>query len=201
MINFNQLSVSFLPFTIKVKASMRNVCLFFVCSLFVLVIVPTTASAQVDTFEFETDEQLQRFRTLSNELRCPMCQNTNLSGSTGGVAEDLRREVHRMIVEGMSDSEIEQFMFERYGDFIFYRPRLRAETVLLWFGPIIFLGIGGFIAFGIVRNARRKTEGEAGNGIPNSNGGSEGSSENSEHSPKSELAEVDKARLARLLQD
>ena len=95
MINFNQLSVSFLTFTNKVKASMRNVCLLFVCSLLVLVRVPTAASAQVDTFGFETDEQLQRFRTLSNELRCPMCQNTNLSGSTGGVAEDLRREVER----------------------------------------------------------------------------------------------------------
>jgi len=82
-----------------------------------------------------------------------MCQNTNLSGSTGGVAEDLRREIHRMILEGMSNEEIEQFMFERYGDFIFYRPRLRAETVLLWFGPIIFLILGGFVAYGIFRRA------------------------------------------------
>ena len=109
--------------------------------------------AQVDTFEFDNDEQQGRFRQLSNELRCPMCQNTNLSGSTGGVAEDLRREIHRMILEGMSNEEIEQFMFERYGDFIFYRPRLRAETILLWFGPLLFLIIGGFIAYGIFRRA------------------------------------------------
>jgi cytochrome c-type biogenesis protein CcmH len=112
------------------------------------------AQAQIDTFEFETDEQQQRFRRLSNELRCPLCQNTNLSGSTGGVAEDLRREVHRMIIEGMTDQEIEQFMFERYGDFIFYRPRLRAETVLLWFGPLLFLLIGGFVIYGIVKKSR-----------------------------------------------
>ena len=109
--------------------------------------------AQVDTFEFDNDEQQGRFRQLSNELRCPMCQNTNLSGSTGGVAEDLRREIHRMILEGMSNEEIEQFMFERYGDFIFYRPRLRLETILLWFGPLLFLIIGGFIAYGIFRRA------------------------------------------------
>ena len=57
------------------------------------------AFAQVDTFQFDTDEQQERFRRLSNDLRCPMCQNTNLSGSTGGVAEDLRREVHRMIMQ------------------------------------------------------------------------------------------------------
>ncbi|MBM89024.1 MAG: cytochrome c-type biogenesis protein CcmH [Gammaproteobacteria bacterium] len=116
--------------------------------------------AQVDTFEFDNEVQQRRFRTLSDELRCPMCQNTNLSGSTGGVAEDLRREVHRMIMEGMSDREIEQFMFERYGDFIFYRPRLRAQTILLWFGPIIFLLAGGFIAWGVFRRAREVEETE-----------------------------------------
>ncbi len=115
-------------------------------------IVPV--SAQVDTFEFETEEQQQRFRRLSNEFRCPMCQNTSLTGSTGGVAEDLRREIHRMIVAGWTDEEIEQFMFERYGDFIFYRPRLRAETVLLWFGPLIFLLAGGVVVFTIVKKSR-----------------------------------------------
>ena len=121
-------------------------------SVFLLITQPNIY-AQVDTFEFDNDEQQGRFRQLSNELRCPMCQNTNLSGSTGGVAEDLRREIHRMILEGMSNEEIEQFMFERYGDFIFYRPRLRAETILLWFGPLLFLIIGGFIAYCIFRRA------------------------------------------------
>ena len=132
----------------------RQLHTFFVMliSIFLLVIQSSTF-AQVDTFEFESNEQQSRFRQLSDELRCPMCQNTNLSGSTGGVAEDLRREIHRMILEGMSNEEIEQFMFERYGDFIFYRPRLRAETVLLWFGPIIFLILGGFVAYGIFRRA------------------------------------------------
>ena len=109
--------------------------------------------AQVDTFEFQNVEQQQRFRQLSDELRCPMCQNTNLTGSSGGVAEDLRREIHRMILEGMTNSEIEQFMFERYGDFIFYKPRLRMETLLLWFGPLIFLLIGGAAAIAISRKA------------------------------------------------
>jgi len=121
-------------------------------SLFLLV-THSNVSAQVDTFEFDNDEQQIRFRQLSDELRCPMCQNTNLSGSTGGVAEDLRREIHRMILEGMSNEEIEQFMFERYGDFIFYRPRLRVETILLWFGPLVFLIMGGFVAYGIFRRA------------------------------------------------
>ena len=124
------------------------------CSL----LLPNTTYSQVDTFEFDTEEQQDRFRTLSDELRCPMCQNSSLSGSTGGVAEDLRREVYRMIMEGMSDSEIIQFMFERYGDFILFRPRLTAGTVFLWFGPLLFLFIGGLFAFGIWRRARKITD-------------------------------------------
>jgi cytochrome c-type biogenesis protein CcmH len=124
-------------------------------------LLPNTAISQVDTFEFDTELQQLRFRTLSNELRCPMCQNSNLSGSTGGTAEDLRREIHRMIMEGMSDSEITQFMYERYGDFILFRPRLTAATVLLWFGPLLFLLIGGFVAFGIWRRARKIKDGDA----------------------------------------
>ena len=124
------------------------------CSL----LLPNTTYSQVDTFEFDTEEQQDRFRTLSDELRCPMCQNSSLSGSTGGVAEDLRREVHRMIMEGVSDSEINQFMFERYGDFILFRPRLTAGTVFLWFGPLLFLFIGGLFAFGIWRRARKITD-------------------------------------------
>ena len=133
------------------RMSFKN---FFLTSMSVfLLITQPNIYAQVDTFEFDNDEQQGRFRQLSNELRCPMCQNTNLSGSTGGVAEDLRREIHRKILEGMSNEEIEQFMFERYGDFIFYRPRLRVETILLWFGPLLFLIIGGFIAYGIFKRA------------------------------------------------
>lgn len=127
--------------------------------LVLLTLLPVAAGAQVDTFEFDTPQQQERFRQLSDELRCPMCQNTNLSGSTGGVAADLRREIHRMIVDGWTDAEIEQFMFERYGDFIFYRPRLRAETILLWFGPLLFLIIGGFVAYSIWRKARAVEEG------------------------------------------
>ncbi len=133
----------------------KGVCLGFVSMLLSGMFFSTATIAQVDTFQFDTAEQQQRFRTLSNELRCPMCQNSNLTGSTGGVAEDLRREVHRMIIEGMTDDQIIQFMFERYGDFILFRPRLTAATTLLWFGPLIFLLIGGLIGFGIWRRARK----------------------------------------------
>ncbi len=117
--------------------------------------VSPPAHAAVDTFEFETDEQRQRFRRMSNEFRCPMCQNTNLTGSGGGVAEDLRREIYLMILEGKTDEEIEQFMLERYGDFILYKPRLMTRTVLLWFGPLLFLLAGAYIIYRIAGRSRR----------------------------------------------
>lgn len=110
-------------------------------------------TAQVDVFDFETPEQEQRFRQLSNDFRCPMCQNANLTSSPGGVAADLRREIFRMIQEGMTDQEIEQFMLTRYGDFILYRPRLTVQTILLWFGPIVFFLAGVWITFNIMRRS------------------------------------------------
>ena len=110
-------------------------------------------TAQVDVFDFETAEQEERFRQLANDFRCPMCQNANLTHSTGGVAADLRREIYNQILEGRTDEEIEQFMLQRYGDFILYRPRLTVKTILLWFGPALFLIIGLWVAFGIIKRS------------------------------------------------
>lgn len=113
--------------------------------------------AAIDVYEFETAEQEQRFRQLSNNFRCPMCQNANLTSSPGGVAEDLRREIYRMIMEGRTDQQIEQFMLERYGDFILYRPRLTWQTILLWFGPLFFLLGGAWFAINIARRSGATT--------------------------------------------
>jgi cytochrome c-type biogenesis protein CcmH len=109
-------------------------------------------NAQVDVYEFETVEQEQRFRQLSNDFRCPMCQNANLTGSPGGVAADLRREIYRMIMEGQTDRQIEEFMLARYGDFVLYKPRLTLQTIFLWFGPLLFLIAGVWFLVGFVRN-------------------------------------------------
>ena len=150
---------------LRQTARQALILLAVVCTSYLLsaITIPQQLHAQVDTFEFANAEQQRRFRRFSDELRCPMCQNTNLSGSTGGTAEDLRRELYRMITEGWTDSEIEQFMFERYGDFIFYRPRFRSDTLLLWFGPLIFLLVGGAAAFLIWRKAQNVPEvGQAG---------------------------------------
>lgn len=139
---------------------MKGMTQFFilgiVCVLMFLASPVSSTFAQVDVYDFETVEQEQRFRQLSNEFRCPMCQNANLSSSPGGVAADLRREIYRMIIEGQTDTQIEEFMLSRYGDFVLYRPRLTAQTLLLWFGPFLFLLAGAWIGWNVIRNSANK---------------------------------------------
>jgi len=94
--------------------------------------------------EFDDAEQLERYKTLTYELRCLVCQNQNLADSDADLAADLRREVYRMIREGKSNEDVVDFMVARYGDFVLYRPPLKAKTVALWTAPFV-LGIGGVI--------------------------------------------------------
>jgi cytochrome c-type biogenesis protein CcmH len=83
-----------------------------------------------------------RLKHLAIELRCLVCQNQTLADSNAPLAEDLRREVREMIVKNMSDKEIIDFLVERYGDFVLYRPPVKATTALLWMGPFVLLIVG-----------------------------------------------------------
>ena len=86
------------------------------------------------------DPQLEkRALVLAEELRCLVCQNQTLADSTAPLAVDLREQIREKIKQGMSNEEIVDFMVARYGDFVRYRPPLRATTALLWFGPVILL--------------------------------------------------------------
>jgi cytochrome c-type biogenesis protein CcmH len=91
----------------------------------------------------------KRMVAISEELRCLVCQNESLSGSHAELAQDLRREIRKMIGEGKTDQEILDFMVARYGDFVRYRPPMKPTTWLLWAGPFVLLagGIGALIAF------------------------------------------------------
>lgn len=116
------------------------------------------ASASISSYQFDTAEQEARFNQLSQELRCLVCQNQNLADSNAGLALDLRRQIHEMILAGKSDADIVNFMTERYGDFVLYRPPLRGSTLLLWVGPFLLLLGGAVVLTLIVR--RRSAEGE-----------------------------------------
>jgi cytochrome c-type biogenesis protein CcmH len=99
----------------------------------------------------------QRAVGLSEQLRCLVCQNQSIAESNAELAVDLRRQINEQIAAGRSDSEIVDFMVERYGDFVLYRPPLKASTVLLWFGPAVLLVLG----FWVLRRVLRQRQGLA----------------------------------------
>jgi len=93
----------------------------------------------------------RRFQALVSELRCVMCQNQSLADSDAQIAHDLRREILDLMHEGRSDTEIQQFLVARYGEFVLYRPRVESKTWLLWFGPLLLLLVGGYVVLRVVR--------------------------------------------------
>lgn len=95
--------------------------------------------AAIEVYDFKTPAEEQRFQALIGELRCPKCQNQNLSGSDAPIAKDLKDRTYQLLQEGKTDNEIRDYMVERYGDFISYKPPVRSTTYLLWFGPFLLL--------------------------------------------------------------
>jgi cytochrome c-type biogenesis protein CcmH len=98
----------------------------------------------------------ERLKHLAVELRCLVCQNQTLADSNAPLAEDLRREVREKIVQGMNDKEIIDFLVSRYGDFVLYRPPLKATTTLLWVGPFVLLTIGATVLVITLRRRAHK---------------------------------------------
>lgn len=116
-----------------------------------MVLAAGNTFAVVDLHEFASAEDQERYYRLIDELRCPKCQNQNLSGSDSMIAKDLRDQLFRLIGEGKSDNEIKDFMVERYGDYVLYRPRVNSATIGLWAGPFVFLLLGLAIVVTVVR--------------------------------------------------
>ncbi|WP_190600028.1 cytochrome c-type biogenesis protein [Candidatus Vesicomyidisocius sp. SY067_SCS001] len=90
------------------------------------------------------NNQQQRYQALINEIRCPVCQGQSIGGSNAGLAKDLREKVKELILEENTDDNIRQFMTDRYGNFIVFKPPVNKNTYLLWFTPFIFLVLGLF---------------------------------------------------------
>ena len=100
------------------------------------------SSAPIETFKFESPDKEKSFHKLSDELRCLVCQNQNIAESNAGLAKDLRLEIYTMLSEGKTEDEIVDFMVQRYGDYVLYRPPFKPMTWLLWFGPLIIFIFG-----------------------------------------------------------
>ena len=96
-----------------------------------------------------------RMMALSAELRCLVCQNQTIADSHAGLAEDLRKQIREMLTKGMNESQILDYMTERYGDFVLYRPPFKASTVLLWVGPALLMA-GALGALLVVLRRRQR---------------------------------------------
>src|SRR5438874_13804979 len=96
----------------------------------------------------------QRMRALTEQLRCLVCQNETLADSRADLAEDLRKEIREQMQQGKSDQEIIAFLTQRYGDFVLYKPPVKATTYLLWFGPFVLLIAGTFVLFRFLKRRR-----------------------------------------------
>lgn len=125
------------------------------CTFIGLLVISLSSFAAIEVHEFDNEVDRLRYQTFIDEMRCPKCQNQNLAGTNSPIAEDLRRELVFMIKDGKSDKEIVDFMVERYGEFILYRPRLSPATMLLWGAPVLLLVCGVILLLLIVRRRRR----------------------------------------------
>jgi cytochrome c-type biogenesis protein CcmH len=127
-------------------------------SIIVLLMLSHWAVA-VDTQQLATPEQQAIYESLTSELRCLVCQNQTIADSNAELAADLRRQVAEMLEQGKSKQDILNFMTERYGDFVLYKPPFKAKTGLLWIGPGLFLLFGVIAVLLVVRRKKMSPAG------------------------------------------
>ncbi len=122
-------------------------------ALLCLLAAPLWAAA-ADAPPLAKDPALEaRVMTIAEELRCLVCQNETLAASQAPLAVDLRGQIRVKLAAGQSEQQIVDFMVERYGDFVRYRPPFKASTALLWVGPFVLLGLAAWV---LVRTIRRR---------------------------------------------
>lgn len=150
----------------RMRSAMRPVTsVALIACLLIASLWSAAAMAQAEgdrrppTFRDAAEER--RFHDLLVELRCVMCQNQSLADSDAQIARDLRREVLVLMREGRSDAEIRDFLVERYGEFVLYRPRVSSTTWLLWFGPALVVLGGAVVAFRLSRRGARNASSPA----------------------------------------
>jgi cytochrome c-type biogenesis protein CcmH len=128
--------------------------LFFV--FFGFSLLTSLSHAIGEIYDFSSDELRDRYEHLTQNLRCPKCQNQNLADSDSEISTDLRREIYFMLEEGQSDQEIEDFLVARYGTFVLYNPPVQGVTLWVWMIPIFFALGGGLLVWRVLVQANKR---------------------------------------------
>ncbi|MEI6334486.1 MAG: cytochrome c-type biogenesis protein [Methylococcaceae bacterium] len=122
--------------------------------LFIFLLILSGSSNALDYRQLSDPKQQESYETLTSELRCLVCQNQTIGDSNAELAADLRRQVYEMLEQGKSKEEIVQFMTDRYGDFVLYKPPFKGKTSVLWIAPVVFLLMGLIAVFVFIRRKK-----------------------------------------------
>lgn len=120
-------------------------------------LVCAPALAVIETYDFSEPRLEERYHALSQELRCPKCQNQNIADSNAPIAQDLRKQLYLQLEAGASDDQIRQYMVNRYGEFVRYRPRFSGATAVLWLAPALLLVLAALVAWLTLRRRGSET--------------------------------------------
>ena len=121
-------------------------------TIMLLLFAAVSSQARIDAYQFDDPEKEALYKKLIKELRCTVCQNQDIGDSNAELAKDLRRKTYEMISKGEDEEFVLDYMSQRYGDFVLYRPRLQTNTLLLWIGPFIILIIAVFVLLRFIRH-------------------------------------------------
>ena len=122
----------------------------------ILLAEPNKQEVRKELYPFDNIQDEIRFNRLIEDYRCPKCQSSNLSGSNAPIAKDLKLEIYKLIQKGNKDDEIAEFLTQRYGNFILYKPPFITSTYVLWIGPFAFLFCTLICIFLIRRSHKRQ---------------------------------------------
>ncbi|POT59724.1 cytochrome c biogenesis protein CcmH [Citrobacter amalonaticus] len=131
-----------------------------------MLLLSSSALATIDVMQFKDEAQEQQFRQLTEQLRCPKCQNNSIADSNSMIATDLRQKVYELMQEGKNNKEIVDYMVARYGNFVTYDPPLTPLTILLWVLPVAAIVTGGWIIFARSRRRVRLKQEEFPDDVP-----------------------------------
>lgn len=113
----------------------------------ILLLFSVSTFAAIDVLEFSSQQQEKDYKELTQELRCPQCQNNNIADSNATIAVDMRHKVFELLQEGHSKQDVVNYMVDRYGNFVTYNPPLTAATIALWVVPALLVVIGVIVVF------------------------------------------------------